>query len=112
MTTPDKQPSFFARIAIVITTGIVGWQLFFVGDSSWKILRSGSAYSETSLFVGVIPPLSFLAIAGLYYVSKGKPIDHDISVATRLYRVWAISTIGGALCSFLMHVLKPDPFKF
>ena len=54
------------------------------------------------LYVCLFYALSYLAVAGLYYIIKGKPTNADAAIASRLYRVWGVSVIVGAIYSFLI----------
>jgi hypothetical protein len=54
------------------------------------------------LFVCLLIALSYLVVAGLYYLIKGKPTNADAVIASRLYRVWGASVIVGAIYSFLI----------
>lgn len=54
------------------------------------------------LYVCLLIALSYLVVAGLYYLFKGKPANADAVIASRLYRVWGVSVIAGAIYSFLI----------
>jgi len=53
-------------------------------------------------FVCLFFAFSYLVLAGLYYLIKGKPTNADAVIASRLYRVWGASVIFGAIYSFLI----------
>lgn len=99
MTDPDDNPSFLARVAIVVTFGVLAYQLLLGIGALWEKMKRGKVGNEAILFVGIFPVLAHFAVAGIYYIFKGKPTNADIVVASWLYRAWAISLIGGlAFC--------------
>jgi len=102
MTDPDDKPSFLARLAIVATIGAVAFQIFLGIVSIWMKMKGGKAPSEAALFVGIFPTLSHFGVAGLCYLFGGKPTGANAVIFSRLYRVWAVSIIVGAIYSFLI----------
>ena len=99
MTDPDDKPSFLARLAIVVTFGVLAFQLFGGILALWEKMKRGKVGGEAIAFVGIFPVLAHFAVAGIYYIFKGKPTNADIVVASWLYRAWAISLIGAlAFC--------------
>ena len=123
MTDPDDKPSFLARFSVVATNGVCVFQfVLFVGGlmEKWFINSayspSGRKYSDGEatatrpegfegmalLYVCLLIALSYLVVAGLYYLIKGKPTNADAVIASRLYRVWGASVIIGAIYSFLI----------
>lgn len=64
--------------------------------------RTRALEGKALLFVCLLFALSYLAIASLYYLIKGKPTNADAVIASRLYRVWGASVIIGAIYSFLI----------
>jgi hypothetical protein len=102
MTDPDEKPSFLARLAIVATIGAVAFQIFLGIVSIWMKMKNGKAPSEASVFVGIFPALSHFTVAGLCYLFGGKPTGANAVIFSRLYRVWAVSIIVGAIYSFLI----------
>ena len=95
MTDPDDKPSFLARLAVVATIGVLAFQLFAGIVMLWEKMRRGKVPNEAILFVGIFPVLAHFAVAGIYYIFKGKPTNADIVVTFWIYRAWAISLIGG-----------------
>ncbi len=104
MTNPDEKPSFLARLAIVVTFGVMVLQLFLVIVASWQISynrdRTISDGVNIIFGVGILPVLAYITVAGIYYLFKGKPTNVDIVVTSRLYRAWVISLIGGVVYAY------------
>ena len=113
MTDPEDKPSFLARLAVVVTVGVIGLQMYNAGWASltghW---RSIDALSVLVLYPGIF----LLGVAGLYYLFKGKPSNADAAIASRLYPVWGVSVIGGAICyAILIYAAKvsvSNQFRF
>ena len=102
MTDPDDKPSFLARLSIVATIGIVILQIGLGVAVGMDAKRGVAVDTEDWILVVLFPAVSFFAIACLYYLFKGKPSNADAVVASRLYRVWGVSVIGGAICSAIL----------
>ena len=102
MTDLDEKPSFLARLAIVVTIGVVALQIFLGIVALWMKMNGGKAPSEAAVIVGIFPALSHFTVAGLCYLFGGKPTGANAVIFSRLYRVWAVSIIGGAIYSFLI----------
>jgi hypothetical protein len=97
MTDPEENPpSFIARLAMVATIGIVVLQLGFVFEVVGGMKRVGRRLPESWLNLILLPAVSFLAVACLYYIFKGKPTDTDKVIAHRLLICWLSSVLGGA----------------
>jgi len=98
MTNPDEKPSFLARLAVVVTFGVLALQLFggVVAGSGIKSPDS-SDFNLAVFLVGLFPPLVHSAVAGTYYLFKGAPTNADNVVKSRLFLVWTISYIVGAV---------------
>jgi hypothetical protein len=58
--------------------------------------RVGRRLPESWLPLILLPAVSFLAVACLYYLFKGKPTDKDKVIAQRLLICWLTSVLGGA----------------
>jgi len=116
MTDPVENPSVLARLAVVVTAGVVIGQIFFVAADLVLLASKGHMHNDTYYFVGIAAPLSLFAVASLYYIFKGKPTNADAVIASRLYRAWAISVIGGTiftLIQFWVTLNKVDgQFRF
>jgi len=102
MTDPDEKPSFLARLAVVVTVGVVVLQLVLCVEGVEGKINSGRSLYRGWFFVCLLPTISHIAVAGLYYLIKGNPINTDAVMASRLYRVWAVSAIGGAIYCLLV----------
>ena len=102
MTDPDYKPSFFARLAIVVTAGGILWQVILGSFAFTDKLKRGITSAEAARVVGIYPLIAFFTVASLYYIFEGKPASEDAVVASRLYRVWALAAIGGLSFFFLI----------
>ena len=98
---PDERPSFLARLAIVATIGIVILQLGFVFEIVAGMKRVGRVHPESWLPLILLPAVSFLAVACIYYLFKGKLTDTDKVIAHRLLICWLTSVLGGAAYYFV-----------
>lgn len=102
MTDPNEKPSFLARLAVVATIGIVvlqiGLDVAVITDAKRGMNVDALDWILTVLF----PAVSFFVVACLYYLFKGKPSNADEIIASRLYRVWGMLVIGGAICSAVL----------
>lgn len=93
MTDPEYKPSFLARLATLATIGVVIIQIMMAIE-----VRPHAA----SVVLIFIPAFSFMAVAGIYYLFKGKPSGADSVIASGLYRAWSVSVIGGAAYSLFV----------
>ncbi len=99
MTDPEDKPSFLARLAVVVTVGVIGWQIYWAGLVSLTG-RWGSLDALTVLIL--MPGLSLLGVAGIYYLFKGKPTNADEFIAEELTSAWSISLgLGAIYCFFI-----------
>ncbi len=103
MTDPDDKPSFLARLAVVVTFGVLALQIFG-GMVAWfgKENPDSLDFRAGSILVGIFPNLTFGAIAGIYYLFKGKPTNADIVVKSRVMWIWFISAFGGIVFYIFM----------
>jgi hypothetical protein len=92
MTDSQEKPSFLARLSILATIVTVVIQL----GKSFEI-ASPAAAQVTIIF----PAFSYMLIAGIYYLFKGKPTEADAVIAGVLYQTWFFSLLGGAVVLFL-----------
>jgi len=99
MTDPEDKPSFLARLAVVVTVGVIGWQIYWAG---WASLTGSWGSLDALTVLILMPGLSLLGVAGIYYLFKGKPSPADAVFASRLYRVWGVSLIGGAILTTIL----------
>lgn len=93
MTDPEYKPSFLARLATLATIGVVIIQIMMAIE-----VRPHAA----SVVLIFIPAFSFMVVAGIYYLFKGKPSGADSVIASSLYRAWSVSVIGGAAYSLFV----------
>jgi len=70
MTTPDDNPSFIARLSLVAQIGIILFQAFmvFYGDLEFLSLDDKK---EVKFILWVIPAVSHLAVACIYFLFNG-----------------------------------------
>ena len=96
MTDPDDNPSFLARLAVVVSFGVLALQIFG-GMVAWfgKENPDSLDFRAGCFLVGIFPNLTFWAIAGIYYLFKGKPKNADIVAESRVKWIWFISALGG-----------------
>ena len=101
---PDERPSFLARLAIVVTVGVIGLQIYNAG---WASLTGNWRSIDALEVLVLLPGIFFSYVACLYYLFKGKPSNADAAIASRLYPVWGVSVIGGAICyAILIYAAK------
>ncbi len=93
MSDHENKPSFLARLATLATVGVVIIQIMLAIE-----VRPHAA----SVVLIFIPAFSFMAVAGIYYLFKGKPSGADSVIASGLYRAWSVSVIGGAAYSLFV----------
>ena len=99
---PDERPSFLARLAIVATIGIVILQIGLGVAVGMDAKRGGDVDTEDWICVVLFPAVSFIAIACLYYLFKGKPTNADEFIGEQLGSVWLWSLFLGAIYCFLI----------
>lgn len=93
MTDLEERTSFLARLAILATIGVVIVQVIMACE-----VRPHAA----PVVLIFIPAFSFMVVAGIYYLFKGKPTGADSVIASGLYRAWSVSVIGGAVYSLIV----------
>jgi hypothetical protein len=106
MTDHDDKPSFLARLAIVVTFGVLPLQFFggIVAQQERKTPGSAASLVGLLLLLG-LPLLAHSAVAGIYYLFKGAPTNADNVVKSRLLYVWVISYIQAGIFLFkISHV--------
>jgi hypothetical protein len=92
MTDSNEKPSFLARFSILATIVTIIFQS----------LTSFTIGSDAAVLVTLIyPAFSYMVIAGIYYLFKGKPTEADTVIAGGLYQVWFFSLVIGAVVFFL-----------
>jgi len=112
MTNQEDKPSILARLAILVTVGVIGWQLYF---ATFGLIGKYWAMDALTVLV-LVPGVFLLGIAGLYYLFKGKPSNADAVIAPLLYRVWGVSVIGGVIFAMILifagRVNFSEQFRF
>lgn len=102
MTDHENKPSFLARFAIIATVGVVVFQVFMGADLAYRKADGYvGKFREEYLWINLLVASLYLAIAGLYYLFKGKPENADQHVASRLYAAWPLSVFWGVVFAVL-----------
>ena len=107
MTDPAPRPHFsvLGRLGIVFTIGVVALQVWSMGE-----MFSASPFFSlymSLLRASFLPILSYPVYALLYFVIMGRVSVNDVVLSRWLYRVWAVSAIGGVAFYFIvLYVVK------
>lgn len=102
MTDHENKPSFLARFAIIATVGVVVFQVFMGADLAYRKADGYlGKFREEYLWINLLVASLYLAIAGLYYLFKGKPENADQHVASRLCAAWPLSVFWGVVFAVL-----------
>lgn len=109
MTTPDDNPSFLARLAILATIGAILTQIangvflaVVVDLADTTAPLSPRNAKDTLINVLIVPAIIYLGTAGIYYLFKGRPKGVDSRIASGLYYTWGISLfVGGWVSAWL-----------
>jgi len=97
---PRPQFSVLGRLGIVFTIGVVALQVWSMGE---YYLGSGMIFPRFVAFgrATYLPIVSFPAYALLYFVIMGRVSVNDVVLSRWLYRVWAVSALGGVAFYFI-----------
>jgi len=99
MTTPDDNPSFLARLAIVAHIGVVVSQALlglYCVVAKFQDAPPPISPSQGLFFFLVLPMLFHAAFFGFYFLVKGKPKDADKHLEEEVLPVaLAVSGWGG-----------------